>query len=236
MDKLTNIVAFFEGAVAGGKLKWPKLRLVTASGKPVVISRNGDKSRNPGHFSVTNGGRYATPGSAFYGRITPEGEYFQSYNAQGNIVIEVNDLLTTLNGDVIGVTSQIGKRTGNCCFCDTPLTDEMSLAHGYGPVCAKKWSLPYTKTQMKASNKAQVAPEGDRHMTYLIILRDGSKRNLDILSFNQWVTSNNERIGRDFGARLDQFRRYSGLDIIDWTMEESEEEGGIFDEPYISRE
>jgi hypothetical protein len=158
MDKLTNIVAFFEGAVAGGKLKWPKLRLVTASGKPVVISRNGDKSRNPGHFSVTNGGRYATPGSAFYGRITPEGEYFQSYNAQGNIVIEVNDLLTTLNSDVIGVTSQIGKRTGNCCFCDTPLTDAMSLAHGYGPVCAKKWSLPYTKTQMKASTKAPVTP------------------------------------------------------------------------------
>tara|TARA_R110000803_G_scaffold107958_4_gene176150 strand:- start:4253 stop:5266 length:1014 start_codon:yes stop_codon:yes gene_type:complete len=45
--------------------------------------------------------------------------------------------------DPIGVMTAMGKKTGNCCFCGRDLTDNRSTAHGYGPVCAKRYSLAW---------------------------------------------------------------------------------------------
>lgn len=36
-----------------------------------------------------------------------------------------------------------GRVTGCCCFCSRPLTDAGSVQHGYGPVCAEKYGLPW---------------------------------------------------------------------------------------------
>lgn len=45
--------------------------------------------------------------------------------------------------DPIGVMTAHGKKTGNCCFCGRDLTDHRSTAHGYGPICAKRYTLPW---------------------------------------------------------------------------------------------
>ena len=36
-----------------------------------------------------------------------------------------------------------GKLTNQCCFCNRALTDERSVIHGYGPVCAQNFGLPW---------------------------------------------------------------------------------------------
>jgi DNA-binding IclR family transcriptional regulator len=33
--------------------------------------------------------------------------------------------------------------TSTCCFCGTGLTDERSVRHGYGPICADRYNLPW---------------------------------------------------------------------------------------------
>ena len=38
-----------------------------------------------------------------------------------------------------------GMLTGNCCFCAAGLHDHRSTAVGYGPVCAKRYSLPWSE-------------------------------------------------------------------------------------------
>ena len=48
--------------------------------------------------------------------------------------------------DPIGVMTAHGKKSGNCCFCGRDLTDHRSTAHGYGPICAKRYTLPWDKT------------------------------------------------------------------------------------------
>ena len=48
--------------------------------------------------------------------------------------------------DPIGVMTAHGKKSGNCCFCGRDLTDHRSTAHGYGPICAKRYTLPWNST------------------------------------------------------------------------------------------
>jgi len=154
-----NIFSLFEFAVGSG-LKYPKIRL-QATGlngrvSPVVISRNGSKSRNPGHLSVTNGERYGSFNNIYFGRIDPDGQFFQASNGQGN-QFSVIDLLTRLAADPVAVAVEYGKLTGNCSFCETQLTDPQSVALGYGPVCAKHWHLPHSYSGPKADKAVNVA-------------------------------------------------------------------------------
>lgn len=36
-----------------------------------------------------------------------------------------------------------GIRSGICCFCSRELTTKESCSAGYGPICAKRWGLPW---------------------------------------------------------------------------------------------
>jgi hypothetical protein len=36
-----------------------------------------------------------------------------------------------------------GQKTGTCCFCGLELTNRVSMFHGYGPICADRYGLPY---------------------------------------------------------------------------------------------
>ena len=36
-----------------------------------------------------------------------------------------------------------GREYGRCCFCNRELDNEGSIFHGYGPICAEKWGLPW---------------------------------------------------------------------------------------------
>jgi len=120
-----------------GKLKYPKIRLQTESGSPVVLGLAGPNSKAPGTVNVTDGGRYGY--NVWYGRVERDGTFSQA-SAAGD---EVVDLLTALSADPAEVAAAYGRLTGNCCFCSRGLEDERSTDVGYGPVCAKNYDLPW---------------------------------------------------------------------------------------------
>jgi len=118
---------------AKGKLKWPKIRF---SDVDVKLSIAGDRAKVPGSVNVTS----STGGfgeAVWFGRITPEGVFQPSRQSTQ----QVEDFLATLAADFHGTVKAHGQNTGNCCFCHQPLTDEVSVKAGFGPVCAKNFGL-----------------------------------------------------------------------------------------------
>lgn len=141
----TKVAIAFEGIAAlfdraAGHLKYPKIHLQTPSGQPVVLARAGERSKAPGSITVTDGGSYGN--NRYYGRIQKDGVYEQSFRTfpESGEVIEV---LKSLAEDPVKVASAHGHLTGNCCFCNSALTDDRSTQVGYGPVCAKNYGLPW---------------------------------------------------------------------------------------------
>lgn len=129
------ILSFLQSA--GQHLKYPKVRLVTASGDKVVLGIAGEKSAYVGSVMVTDGGPYGS--NRYYGRISTNGEFVPSKNN----VDEVTELLKIFATDPAGVAGRIGKQLGSCCFCGRKLNTNDSLDVGYGSTCAKKYNLPW---------------------------------------------------------------------------------------------
>ena len=160
---MANLIAIFElfNTAITSKLQYPKIRLqyegMNGRVFPVVIKRNGAKSKTPGDLAVSNGAEFNSQDNIYYGRISQDGKWFANSRCQGN-VFAVQGLLERLANDPVGVATEYGKLTGNCCFCDKKLTDPQSTAVGYGPICADNWGLPWGKTDMKASNKVVMEP------------------------------------------------------------------------------
>src|SRR5215470_1080696 len=71
----TAIGDLFESAVSP-KLKYPKVRLMTADGQVVVLKRAGHKSKYAGQIHVTDGGPYL--GNRYFGHIDRDGTLYES--------------------------------------------------------------------------------------------------------------------------------------------------------------
>ncbi len=119
---------------AKGRLKWPKVRFDDAD---IKLSVAGDRAKVPGSINVTTNAGFGD--AVWYGRILDDGTFQPSAKATQ----AVEDFLDTLAADFHGAVKANGKNTGNCCFCRKPLTDDASVAVGYGPVCAKNYDLPH---------------------------------------------------------------------------------------------
>ena len=52
--------------------------------------------------------------------------------------------LDTVLSNPIAESALRGKEYGRCCFCNRELDNEGSIQHGYGPICAEKWGLPWS--------------------------------------------------------------------------------------------
>jgi hypothetical protein len=135
VGNFAGVYKLFE--VAKQHQKFPKLHLQVA-GQPVVLSVAGPNSQYPGQINVTDGGPFGN--NKWYGRVNRDGEWTVCQREYPEIG-EVAKLLKTLGEDPAGVAAQYGSVTGYCCFCHRPLSDEKSVAVGYGPVCAEKWGL-----------------------------------------------------------------------------------------------
>lgn len=123
-------------AKAQTHLKYPKVTL-DAGAYTVVLSLAGPRSKNAGGINVTDEGRF--PNNRYFGRIDMQGAFFPGRTVPD----EVTALLTLFAQDPIGVAAAYGKTTGNCAFCRKSLTDARSTSVGYGPHCAKNFSLPW---------------------------------------------------------------------------------------------
>ena len=129
------IVALLQRARDSG-LQWPKLRLAL-DGVELKFTLAGPTARVPGSVNVASPERY--PAGTWYGRVMPNGSWIPAHPAYEGIT----SILDALAADPAGTAAAHGRRCGRCCFCDAELTDERSIAVGYGPTCAGHWGLPW---------------------------------------------------------------------------------------------
>lgn len=120
------------------QLKYPRVRLLAADGQVVILQRAGSKSRYTAQIQIVDEGRY--PHNRYFGRIDLDGVLHES----SEMTEAVRELLERFAANPREVAFLYGQMTGRCCFCDAPLSDARSLAHGYGPVCAVNWGLNWT--------------------------------------------------------------------------------------------
>lgn len=122
----------------------PRGKIVIRASEKLTIrlSVSGEQSRFPGTVAVTSvqqGDGYRN----FYGRICKDGTFVPGRDATADNLPSIVAILRRLAADPAGTACEHGKLTGNCCFCSLPLTDGFSVDAGYGPICAKKYSLPW---------------------------------------------------------------------------------------------
>ena len=128
-----SIYRMFESTA--DRLRYPRVR-VSVGEQPLALSRAGDRAKYPGSINVTDGERYGE--NIWYGRIK-DSQWEPSRNCEP----WVTEWLIKFAADPVTVAADYGKLTGFCCFCNRPLTDDRSIAVGYGPVCATSWELPW---------------------------------------------------------------------------------------------
>lgn len=149
-SSVAGVIALFDKAAS--HLKRPKIRLSVAD-TPVRLMRFGSESMFPGAVGVRAGGSDPSYPRFYVGRIEQDGRFLPKREAEEFPFLE--DLLTAIAADPAKVMADYGKLAGACCMCGKGLDVEQSTHVGYGPVCAKKWGLPYpTKTELKKEKEA----------------------------------------------------------------------------------
>jgi hypothetical protein len=124
---------------ASGTLKFPKLTILDARlpGRKLTVHLATARSRTPGWIIFSNGKR--PPEYVIYATINLEG----TGEIRKNISPEIKVLIRRLAEETSEVAGKNGRETGVCCFCGLTLTHAISLHHGYGPICASKYNLPW---------------------------------------------------------------------------------------------
>lgn len=59
--------------------------------------------------------------------------------------------------DPLTAIIEYGHATGSCSFCRRDLTDIRSVSVGYGPICAKRYSLPWSQVSVTAMTEYMVS-------------------------------------------------------------------------------
>ncbi len=130
------LIALFQKA--GSKLKNPKVK-IDLGGYAIELTMAKPHHKVPGSINVKAPSQGYGIDVPWYGRIMPDGKYNPSRSAPAGIEQE----LLTLAADPAGIMAKYGHRTGRCCMCNLPLTDQRSTAVGYGATCAANYGLHY---------------------------------------------------------------------------------------------
>lgn len=127
----------------------------TPCGNVVELKTAGPNSRYPGQLWVTNGAGYGAANGKFYGRVDFAGVFHPGRDATGPVVEFLRAAFAGLNDDPAAFAAAYGKQTGFCCFCHKFIETVESMAVGYGPVCAKRYGLPWGKKAMRCAKAKQ---------------------------------------------------------------------------------
>jgi hypothetical protein len=129
--------------------------------KPKVILDNirlqfvNREGRNCGTIAITCDNDYYS--RTFYGRILLDGKLLQTRAMTDEVLAE----LKKLDADPQKVASEFGQMHSTCCFCNKELSDNRSVAVGYGKTCAHNYGLPWGEKEFKLAEEPAEEPKGE---------------------------------------------------------------------------
>ncbi len=145
VENVTGIVALIDRGAS--RLKHPAI-LFASGDQTLRISLAGERSQHPGTINVTSADKRYTD-RTFFGRIHRDGRWEKGGQVDAQTSTAILAALQALAEDPAGTAAAFGRRTGCCCFCEIGLTDPVSIEVGYGPICAKNYSLPHRATGLR---------------------------------------------------------------------------------------
>jgi hypothetical protein len=129
----SNILASLAEARAKG-IKRPILRLQRTNGTEIQLK----------YMSVGKnaGGAWVTQNDDLIGKIDDGGVFtFTGRPYTEQVIDEVFDAIESAHNDLEGALRSYGKMTSRCGCCGLPLTNDLSMAIGIGPICRDKFGL-----------------------------------------------------------------------------------------------
>lgn len=139
--KFPNLAKLFSSEKIA-KLAWPSIKYkLTEDGPEIEITKN----HNYNCLQIR------LPGKKLIGTIKlPAGIEDTRWPIKEHHMALINEI----EKDPVQAAVLSGKLTNCCAFCSRPLTDERSVKHGYGPICADHWNLPWD-AEKDGSTKAK---------------------------------------------------------------------------------
>ena len=108
-------------------LRYPAINFISKDGRRIRIYR-----ATKGYIAIKVDGEYA-------GKLVSADAQIVLYSAK-ELLPEIDTVLS----NPISESALRGKEYGRCCFCNRELDNEGSIQHGYGPICAARWGLPWS--------------------------------------------------------------------------------------------
>ena len=112
---------------AAETLRYPAINLIRKGRRRIRVYR-----ATKGYIAITVDGEYV-------GMLPAADAQIILYSAK-ELLPEIDALLS----NPISESALHGREYGRCCFCNKELDNEGSIFHGYGPICAEKWGLPWS--------------------------------------------------------------------------------------------
>ena len=112
---------------ASATLKYPKIRFSTRDGNKIQLYL-----ATKGYIAIKFNGEYV-------GKIPTANSKMVLYPAH----MEYADELVAFCMHPLSQSKIHGQEYGHCCFCGLELVNAISVHHGYGPICADKYGLPW---------------------------------------------------------------------------------------------
>ena len=124
---------------ASSKLKFPRLRYQTDGGGTLIFSF-ATEGKWRGSTFISNSGKGEN--KVRYGFIDSHGNGRLNRTTRQ----EIKTAIRKIAENPIDAAKLSGQEYKNCCFCGLELTNKSSIHHGYGPICAENWGLPWGDT------------------------------------------------------------------------------------------
>lgn len=124
MCRYAEIFTLFNRAAE--TLRYPAINLTSKDGHKIRVYR-----ATKGYIAIKVDGEYV-------GKLVSADAQIILYSAK-ELLPEIDALLS----NPISESALQGREYGRCCFCNRELDNEGSIFHGYGPICAEKWGLPW---------------------------------------------------------------------------------------------
>ena len=128
VDSFPNIRALIDSALHNSSLKAPMFKY-----KGIKFKMAASNSRHAGRIWV---GDYPSMGTI---------ELDGTLTSWRGLSDENLAIIKELEANPEQKLAEHGKALNSCCYCSKELSDDRSVDHGYGPICAKNWGLPWGK-------------------------------------------------------------------------------------------